>query len=63
MISMTFAQWNSANDEGEIEDLSAELPDAFLMVGQRMRAKIRYKNTVYIATAWVGSSVVLFQKD
>jgi len=47
---MTPKEWKA--EVGSMEDISDELPDSFLMFGQIMRAKVRYKGKVYYASAW-----------
>lgn len=53
MPRLTYEEWNCLIAEKKIEDLSGELPEGFLMVGQKMRAKIRWEGVVYYASAWV----------
>lgn len=58
-MTMNFKQWEAAVRAGKVEDISAELPDGFLMFGQLMRAKIRFEGAVYLASAWATGEVRL----
>jgi hypothetical protein len=51
-MRLTQKQWEQINLNGEVEDLSNELPDGFLMIYQWMRAKIRWKGKIYYASGW-----------
>jgi len=48
-MRITFREWCDICNLGKVEDISHELPAAFLMAGQFMRAKIKYEGIVYIA--------------
>jgi|SRR5580692_2807231 hypothetical protein len=47
-----FDVWNVAIEKKQIVDISNELPDSFLMFGQKMRALVLYEGKKYYATAW-----------
>ena len=47
---LTFEEWNAIMPE--VQDISHELPDSFLVVGQKMRARIIWKGTRYDVSAW-----------
>jgi hypothetical protein len=49
---MTKEEWCRLVEVGAFQDLSAELPDSFLLYGQWMRAKIGFKGKVYMASGW-----------
>jgi len=56
-MKMSVSDWNLlVTQKDMIEDLSAEMPDAFLMWGQTMKAKIRWHGKVFFATGWAPPS-------
>lgn len=56
-ITMTFDEWNKHLPE--MQDLSHQLPDSFLMFGQVMRGKIRWNKKTYLVSAWRDGRVEL----
>lgn len=49
---LSVKEWEEINLNGEVEDLSRELEDGFLMIYQWMRAKIKWKGKIYYASGW-----------
>ena len=49
---LSFEEWNELLETGLVDDISDELPDSFLMVYQRMRAKILYKGQKFYVSGW-----------
>jgi hypothetical protein len=51
-MQLTMDEWNLLVDKKEIEDISSELPNSFLMIYQVMRAKIIWQGKKWYASAW-----------
>jgi hypothetical protein len=49
---LTWPQWQALISTGEVEDMSSELADGFLVVGQVMRALILWRGNRYYVTGW-----------
>jgi hypothetical protein len=55
-VHLTMEQWNKMLDNKEIEDISNELSDSFLVIYQVMRAKIIWQGKKWLAKAWAPPS-------
>jgi hypothetical protein len=49
-MRMSFRDWNLAVPR--MKDRSEELEEGFLLIGQKMRAKVELDGKVYLASAW-----------
>ena len=49
-MRLSLKQWEKITPK--VKDISSELPDEFLMIGQWMRAKIIWRKKKYYATGW-----------
>ena len=50
--TLTQEEWTALVESKQVEDISDQLPDSFLMVYQWMRAKIKYDGKTWLASGW-----------
>lgn len=55
-MRLSYDEFLGLYHRGGIKDISSELPDAFLVVGQFMRAKVLYQDKKWFAAGWTGAA-------